>query len=114
VAAFPAAGLGGAEPVQFYYGDPPAPRRAYGPPPVDRYDAPAPRQRGYYPSEPPRRYAPQPRGYAPQPRYGYGDEPAYFGESRKEKMKEYVKDQRQFQKEQQKDRVRAWNRQNGF
>ncbi|MET0743702.1 MAG: hypothetical protein ABWY78_10055, partial [Microvirga sp.] len=75
-ATVPAAGFDVAEPVQFFYGDPPQPRRGYAPPPADDgfYDPPP--RRGYYPQQPSRGYNPPPPGYAPpQPRYGYRPEP---------------------------------------
>lgn len=81
--------------VQFFYYDDPPPPVYYDPPPR-RYYGPPP---GYYRPPPP------PRTYYGPPRYGYWD---------KEAAKDYVKDYRRTQKEIYKERVRAWNRANGY
>jgi len=99
-------GASGIERVQFFFDDdpPPPPRGYYGRPDPDYYDPPP--RRGYYP--PPRGYRPMPPdAYRPRP-------PAYGYYGGKQEMKEYVKDRRQVQKEIQKDRVRTWNKMNGF
>lgn len=85
--------------VQFYF-------YADDPPPVVYYDPP-----------PPRYYAPPPRYYrpAPPPVYGGGHYgPPRYGYYDKEAAKDYVKDYRRTQKEIHKERVRAWNRANGY
>jgi hypothetical protein len=83
-----------AQTVQFYYSEqPPAyygpPRRHYGPP-RERWERRPPPAAAYYP-----------------PRHGYG----FYD---REAAKDYVKDYRRAQKEIHKDRVRAWNRANGY
>ena len=86
-----------AQKVQFYFGwdDPPPPRTYY-------YDPPPPR---YYRPPPPRYYGPPPRrAYnppAPPEAYGFYD-------------KETTKAYRRAQKDVYKERVRAWNRANGY
>jgi hypothetical protein len=87
--------------VQFYYYD--------DPPPV--YYDPPPR-RSYYDPPPPPYYGPPPRRWghrpAPPPPGPYG------GFWNREAAKDYVKDYRRAQKDIHKERVRAWNRANGY
>ncbi|NIX77136.1 hypothetical protein [Microvirga terricola] len=90
--------------VQFYFyaEDPP-------PPPVVYYDPPPPR---YY-APPPRYYRPAPPP-PPTPFYGREYGPPRYGYYNKEAAKNYVKDYRRAEKEIYKERVRAWNKANGF
>ncbi|MBF9232327.1 hypothetical protein [Microvirga alba] len=88
-----------AQTVQFFYYD--------DPPPVVYYE-PAPPPRAYYGR--PRYYPVPPPPAAP----GYGHRAPGYGFYDKEAAKEYMKDYRKAEKDIHKERVRAWNRANGY
>jgi hypothetical protein len=89
--------------VQFYYDNPP-PVVYYDPPPR-RYYGP-PRERYYGP--------PREHWEHRAPRSAYNRPGPYGGFWDKEDGKDYVKDYRRAQKDIYKERVRAWNRANGY